>query len=168
VIRRESKPGKKGFTLVELLIVIVIIGILAAIAVPKFMGMETRARASTIISDANAIVQAGSMYYASKGEYPGDTYWGHMPDGLEEFIQEDFPFEYPDWEVRYSWDNYHEHTSWIGTWGNGNVVNFSVSSRDLELINAIESVSPGMMEPARSFRGGWYRLIFPVETWAGE
>jgi hypothetical protein len=32
-----------------------------------------------------------------------------MPDGSEAFIQEEIPFEITDWEVRYSWDNYHGH-----------------------------------------------------------
>ena len=49
--------------------------------------------------------------------------------------------------------------------GNGHADNFSVSSRDVELLNAIEKIAPGYMEPARPFRGGWYRLLVPVEPY---
>lgn len=47
------------------------------------------------------------------------------------------------------------------------MVNFSVSSRDMELINAFENVAPGFMEPARPFRRGWYRLLVPVDPYNG-
>ncbi len=42
------KQSKKGFTLIELMVVIVIIGILAAIAIPKLFGMTAKAKASEL------------------------------------------------------------------------------------------------------------------------
>lgn len=64
----------------------------------------------------------------------------------------EFPFEMTDWEVRYSWDNYHKHTGWLRNCGNGNVVNFSVSSRDVELLNAIEEVVAGLYRTSNIFQ----------------
>ena len=56
--------NKKGFTLIELMIVIAIIGILAAIAVPNFIAYRNKAFCSRAESDANNIAAAISDYFA--------------------------------------------------------------------------------------------------------
>lgn len=60
----------KGFTIVELLIVIVVIGILAAIVIVAFNGIQDRARWSKAQSDLSSINKAVQIYYAEKGTYP--------------------------------------------------------------------------------------------------
>lgn len=62
----DAYSGMKanGFTLIELVIVIVILGILSAAAVPKFMSMQGDARASTLIAIKGAVKSANSMIYA--------------------------------------------------------------------------------------------------------
>ena len=59
---RKYMTSQKGFTLVELLVVIVIIGVLAAIAVPKFTGTTERANGGKIASDLRAIDTAIQLY----------------------------------------------------------------------------------------------------------
>lgn len=60
----------RGFTLVELMIVIAIIGVLAAIAVPQFMKYRTKAYNAAAKHDLRVIQTAVEMFYDEWGEYP--------------------------------------------------------------------------------------------------
>lgn len=61
---------KSGFTIVELLIVIVVIGILAAIVIVAFNGVQSNARDSSRIATLNQLQKAIELYYAKEGRYP--------------------------------------------------------------------------------------------------
>jgi len=65
--------SKKGFTLIELVMVIVIIGILAAVAIPKFISLRNDARRAVCQSNVGALRTALSNYYAAYniGSYAG-------------------------------------------------------------------------------------------------
>jgi len=59
-----------GFTIVELLIVIVVIAILAAISIVAYNGIQQRARDTQRSSDISGIVKGLELYYIDKGTYP--------------------------------------------------------------------------------------------------
>jgi type IV pilus assembly protein PilA len=60
---------RNGFTVIELLIVIVIIGILAAIAIPKFAGSKDRDYASAMTTDLRNLVTAEEAFFADSTKY---------------------------------------------------------------------------------------------------
>ena len=61
--------GQKGFTLIELMIVVAIIGILAAIAIPKFANTKQKAVKSSMISDLRNLATAQEAFYADSTKY---------------------------------------------------------------------------------------------------
>ena len=64
------KTSQKGFTIVELLIVIVVIAILAAISIVAYVGIQNNARASERQSDAANIAKVAETYFAENSTYP--------------------------------------------------------------------------------------------------
>ncbi len=62
---RRARKNQKGFTLVELMVVVVIIGILTAIAVPVYNNVTTKAEQAAVEANLRTIDGAIMMYYAS-------------------------------------------------------------------------------------------------------
>ncbi|MFH1741248.1 MAG: prepilin-type N-terminal cleavage/methylation domain-containing protein [bacterium] len=64
--------SRRAFTLIELLIVVAIIGILAAIAVPNFLNAQLRAKVSRVYSEQRSIEDALTAYKIDQNSYPVD------------------------------------------------------------------------------------------------
>jgi len=69
-LHRVQRAAQTGFTLVELLLVLVILGILAGIVVPKFAGTVERARIQAANAQLNTFATALDLYEVDNGGYP--------------------------------------------------------------------------------------------------
>ncbi len=66
----RKRSNQRGFTLIELVIVIVILGILAAVAIPKFVNLRSDAEASACKANQAAMESAIALYVAANGSAP--------------------------------------------------------------------------------------------------
>lgn len=67
---RQLMKNQQGFTLIELMVVVIILGILAAIAIPRYMNKKQDAIDARKAADIKVLQNAVDMYYFDNGEYP--------------------------------------------------------------------------------------------------
>jgi general secretion pathway protein G len=104
--RRGGTPVRPahGFTLVEIMVVVVIVGILAAIAIPTFGHFRRNAKSNRFIHDVRTFAQAFETYAMKNGRWPPSAANGAVPTGMSGELRD------ADWSVvnslggRWNWD----------------------------------------------------------------
>ncbi|MEZ8104952.1 type IV pilin protein [Vibrio cortegadensis] len=66
-MKHSNKKIQKGFTLIELMIVVAIIGVLSAIAVPAYQNYVTRSEAASALATIKSVVTPAEMFYQENG-----------------------------------------------------------------------------------------------------
>ena len=89
VLKIGKKRVKKAFTLLELLVVILILGLLAAFVVPNIIGAGDKAKRDLVCSQMSSISSALDMFQMDNGMYP-DT-----EEGLKALVANPDPDKYP-------------------------------------------------------------------------
>jgi len=78
---------RRGFTLVEIMIVVAIIGLLAMIAVPAFMRARKEVQATRFMNDLRVAVSAFTLYVLENNGYPPDQVPGVIPPGMGDYLR---------------------------------------------------------------------------------
>ena len=104
-LTRGHKP--LGYTLIELVVVMVVISILAGIAMQLYRGFVIRARAADIIGDMNAVKVAVLTYQSDNNAWPAEAGRGQIPPGLAPYLPGGFSFANDDFVLDYE--------NWSGT-----------------------------------------------------
>ena len=82
----KLRKNRKGFTLIELMIVVAIIGILAAIAIPNFLKFQAKSRTTEARTNLGAIFTGETSYYGESNTYGDFTNIGWGPTGTPRYL----------------------------------------------------------------------------------
>ena len=84
--------SRRGFTFIELLIVLAVIGVLTTLGVLRYIDLRNHAIASGIVSELNAIRLATYNYWADRNTFPPDAGAGVTPVGMTPYLRGGFSF----------------------------------------------------------------------------
>jgi prepilin-type N-terminal cleavage/methylation domain-containing protein len=123
---------RHGFSFAELLVVLAVLGILAALALPHFADLKRRAIASQVIGEVHAIRIGALSYYAERNVFPADAPAGQIPTDLVKYLPEGMTFTAPTYTL-----DYDSYTTSTPSGGTSDVVAVIISSPDDLLLRVL-------------------------------
>lgn len=99
--RTPGRGDRRGFSLIELMIVVLIIGTVAGVAIPNLDRALLRARAVDALADLNSVRVAVLNYQSEGGEWPPDADRGVVPPGLAPYLPAGFSFDAEAYTIDY-------------------------------------------------------------------
>ena len=152
---------RKGFTMVELMVVIIIMAILGLAIMPALMGSSEKAKYSRAWSDLDAIANAFTAYYGRTGEIPaginGDLGGDNSPSGEEEILLQSF-LGTPLSKLKDPWgkNRYQVKNTWTAATGKGYVIVYvdSENGEAAEDFEGFKGISVSISPKADPYNGG--------------
>lgn len=83
----KTTSNANAFTLVEIMVVVVVIGLLSALAIPSLKKVQETSRNTRFASDMRSLSHQLEIFILESGHYPEDSNSGEIPSGFEEYIQ---------------------------------------------------------------------------------
>lgn len=133
--------ARRGWTLIEMLIVLAILGILATVALPYYWEARHRALGARVVSDYNILRVSALSYHASTNQLPSSQSWGVVPPEMKPTLPDSFSFVRENHDYRWQ--------LWPGSSLGGDfaasdlVAGMSIRSTDARLIQAIRRTFQG-------------------------
>ena len=97
---------RRGFTFVEIMISMTIVGLLSAIAVPKYIDLKRKANTTKVIGDFQTVRVAVMSFYADSSYFPAEAAAGTVPQNLTNYLPMNFKFVKEGWTLDYErWES---------------------------------------------------------------
>ena len=127
------RANRRGFTFIEILIVLIVMGILAAIAITRYVDLKHRALSARATSDLEAVRYAAYSAMYQNGDWPPDAPAGALPPAMTPHLGAGFSFSRPEYTL--DWEN-------LGGGGGGGAiqVGVTVTSKDPRLVKALSQM----------------------------
>jgi len=119
----SHRSSRAGFTLVELLLVVVIISILAGLAIPNYQVVVTKAKAANILGEIDVMNHAVQSYLGDNNSWPPEAAAGAVPGGIVNYLPANFSFVGEDFQL--DWEN------------GGGLIGVAVVTNNAQLGNAL-------------------------------
>ena len=130
MIRLTNTRRRRGFSLIELMTVMAVIGLLAALGIPRYRDMKRRGYSANAISDFNTVRVAAYNYFADNATYPPDGGSGTPPAVLVPYLPQGFSFSGEHYTLDYDvWPSPLDPSQLV--------VGITVTSSDQELVNMV-------------------------------
>lgn len=94
----------RGFTVLELMVVLTILGVILAVAVPTYSNMVRQVRATQAVADMQSLRAAAYLYFGDNAEWPDEVQAGAIPIGLRPYLPE--KIELMNEYYKIDWDNW--------------------------------------------------------------
>jgi len=108
-LRRTGLRNRKGFSLVEVMVVAAIISVLAMFSVPTFEKVRTKARTSVIVNDFRVFAAAFKAYAQESGDWPAEVKQGVVPAGMTGLLNEHTWTRTTPMGGKYNWEANRRH-----------------------------------------------------------
>lgn len=146
-------PRHKGFTIVELMVVVTVVGILALLGMPGIRMARERTEATATANDLRVFTEAIEFYSTAEGSYPAFMTYTSMPEAIEEYL----PAVWKNGTHRWFYDNNAYYTYVY-------LYNLNFTAEQAVLLDRIiddGNIATGSLQVAKNRRGLLYLFRYP-------